>query len=287
MVLKLTPTTNDKVKAITAPHEPLSNGQDPMWYIPPEPMAPLVLTAAPAVQPQPLKIAIIGTAPSSRGLAPFNDPSWKIWSCSAGNMNGIPRVDAWFEIHSNLLWPEHEAFGRPYIEWLNKQTFPVYMQDSSLVPRATPLPKNELIAEFGRYFFTSSFSWMIAFAIKSGANEIGLWGVDMASRDEYILQRSGGHYFIQEAMRRGIKVTLPPESDLLQPPPLYGFDDSTRFLRKINVREKELKDRLGGMRQQRDQLASSIVYLEGALEDIEYVRTIWGGAQTHPQLDGA
>jgi hypothetical protein len=156
------------------------------------------------------------------------------------------------------------------------------MQDNSLVSRATPFPKDELLAEFGRYFFTSSFAWMIALAIKQGAKEIGLWGVDMASKDEYILQRSGGQFFIQEAVRRGIIVHIPKESDLAQPPALYGFDDSTNFMRKICTREKELRDRVAPMKQQRDQLAQNITYLEGALEDIEYVKTVWGGAQSSP-----
>lgn len=263
---KLTPTTNDTIQSVFAqlPPAPILNTIEP----------------TPATQQQPLKIAIIGTAPSSRGLAPYADPSWKIWVCSAGNMQAVPRVDAWFEVHASLLWPENEGFGRPYLEWLNKQAFPVYMRDNSLVPRAHIFPKDALIAEFGRYFFTSSFAWMMAFAIKAGANEIGLWGVDMASKDEYILQRPGGHYFIQEAVRRGIRVTLPKESDLLQPPPLYGFDDATPFLRKLMVRKKELNDRLSQMRPQRDQLIGQITYLEGALEDVDYTISIWGGAQT-------
>ena len=147
--------------------------------------------------------------------------------------------------------------------------------------------------KFSSYFLTSSLALMMALAIdeieqdravrKTETDDvIGLWGVDMASKDEYILQRSGGHYFIQEAKRRGIKVTLPKESDLLQPPALYGFDDSTPFLRKIMVRKKELTDRLTAMRQQRDQLNPTITYLEGALEDVDYVISIWGGAQSNP-----
>lgn len=269
---KLTLTTNDQQNGNGA-FQPF----DTVFALPKlEPVS----AVEPKKEPEHLKVAIIGTAPSSRSLAPVGDPSWKIWACSAGNQGMLARVDCWFEIHSNLLWPEHEHFGKPYIEWLNKQDFPIYMQDNSLVPRATPLPKDELVKEFGRYFFTSSFAWMIAFAIKQGAKEIGLWGVDMASRDEYILQRSGGHFFIQEAIRRGIVVHIPKESDLGQPPALYGFDDSTNFMRKMATREKELKDRVAGMRQQRDQLIQNITYLEGALEDVDYVRSIWGGAQS-------
>ena len=272
--MKLTPTMTDQLKA-QAVRAPEYTGDFQVISAMPQ-----VAQVIPDAPPKPLRIAILGTAPSSRSLAPFADPSWTIWACSAGNMQALPRVDCWFEIHSNLLWPEHESFGKPYLDWLNKQSFPIYMQDQALVPRAKSFPKEELVEEFGRYFFTSSFAWMMAFAIKQNPAEIGLWGVDMASKDEYILQRSGGHFFLQEAKRRGIKVTLPPESDLLQPPPLYGFDDSTRFLRKICVREKELKDRLAGMTGQRDQLNNSIIYLQGALEDIDYIKSIWGGAQS-------
>lgn len=228
----------------------------------------------------PLKIAVIGTAPSSRGLAPLNDPSWTIWACSPGNMGQLSRVDAWFEVHSNLLWPECIAYGQPYVEWLKQQKFPIYMQDQSLVPNALSLPIHELTAEFGKYFFTSSFAYMIAMAIKAGASEIALYGVDMASKNEYILQRPGGHYFMQEAAKRGIKVSVPFESDLAQAPPLYGYSDSTPFGRKMAVREKELQDRINGMRAEQAKINHSITYLEGALEDIEYMKTVWSGIQT-------
>lgn len=231
----------------------------------------------------PLKIALIGTAPSSRHLAPYADQSWKIWACSAGNMNLIPRVDAWFEIHSNLLWPENEHYGRPYVEWLKQQKFPVYAQDTSMIPNATPLPRDELIAEFGPYFFTSSFAWMLAMAMKAGAKEIALYGIDMASRDEYILQRPGAYFFFMEAKRRGIKIIAPNESDILQPPALYGFSESTPFGRKISAREKELKERVSQARNQRDQLERTITYLEGALEDIDYIKSIWSGVDGRVQ----
>lgn len=287
---KLTPTTNDKFKEaeankplmqkhIVAPHEPLRTGE-----IHPAFVAAHTATAGGAALQHPtatgeapLKVALIGTAPSSRHLAPYGDTSWKIWACSAGNQGQIPRVDAWFEIHTSLLWPENEHFGRPYIEWLKQQKFPIYMQDQSLVPNAIPFPRKELIEEFGPYFFTSSFAWMLAMAIKQGAKEIAMYGIDMASRDEYILQRPGAYYFFMEAKRRGIIVSAPHESDIMQPPGLYGFSESTPFGRKLAAREKELKDRIAGMKQQRDNLATGITYLEGAVEDIDYMRNIWSG----------
>ena len=254
-------------------HEPTREGEQPALSAP-IPAQPQILGAPIG----PLKIAVIGTAPSSRMLAPYNDPSWKIWGCSPGNMNALPRVDVWFELHSNLLWPEHESYGRPYIEWLKAVKFPLYMQDQSLVPNAMTFPMIDLVTEFGGDFFTSSFAWMMALAIKMGASEIALYGVDMASRDEYILQRPGFYFFRTEAKRRGIKISAPHESDIMQSPPLYAYVDSTPLGRKIHARKVEVQGRVTQLDQQLQQSTQNKTYLQGALEDIDYFESIWSGA---------
>lgn len=268
---KLTPTFGDQARA--------NGGLPPLISpFPMNPMNSVVMQAIASVpEPQELKVALIGTAPSSRLLAPFADPTWKIWACSPGNMNMLPRVDLWFELHGNLLWPECKSYGAPYIEWLKQQKFPIFMQDQSFVPNAMAFPKDQMVEEFGKDFFTSSFAWMMAYAITQGAKEIALFGIDMASRDEYILQRPGFFYFRREAQRRGIKVSAPNESDIMQSPGLYGFSEVTPFGRKILAREQEIKERVNGMKAQRDQLNHNITYLEGAVEDLDYVKSIWLG----------
>lgn len=271
---------------VLAAHEPLSNepvfvpSGGPVSAFPEEFKAP---APAPVAEPAALKVALVGTAPSSRMLAPFNDPSWEIWSCSPGNMNLLPRVTKWFEIHGNLMWPEHASYGPAYIEWLKHQPFPIFMQGGpngiGLVPNATPFPMEEMVTTFGRDFFTSSFAWMMAMAISLGAKEIALYGIDMASRDEYILQRPGFYFFKHEAERRGIKVWAPNESDIMQPPGLYGFSEVTPIGRKILARKIEIQQRLADMEGQKARLEHDITYLKGALEDVDYFHTIWGGAQ--------
>lgn len=263
--LKITPTFTDKVSGV------------PFWL---PPGAPVVITAADEVprQPKPeLKIALVGTAPSSRMLAPVNDLSWKIWVCSPGNMNLFSRVDAWFELHKNLHWPEHAAYGPAYIEWLKKQTFPIYTQDHEYLDNSLIFPKDELVAEFGDSFFTSSFAWMMAFALKQGATEIALFGIDMASREEYILQRPGFFFFKHIAELRGVKVSAPHESDIMQPPGLYGYSDVTPFGRKVHAREQELKERIAQLDPQINALTQQKIYLQGALEDCQYTKQIWLG----------
>lgn len=286
----LTPTFNQQSKAngharrgrppkIVASHEPLMSEAPALSTISPpvQDFLKIAQAIAPAAEPLPLKIALIGTAPSSRMLAPFGDPSWKIWACSPGNQNTLPRADAWFELHGNLLWPECASYGEPYIEWLKRLTIPVYMQDQRFVPNALTFPKEEMVKEFGRDFFTSSFAWMMAFAISQGAKEIGLYGIDMASRDEYILQRPGFYFFRHMAQQRGIKVTAPNESDIMQPPGLYAYSEVTPMGRKILAREKEIKDRLAGMKNEFGRLQQNIAYLEGACEDLDYIKSIWLG----------
>ena len=83
------------------------------------------------------------------------------------------------------------------------------------IPNALAYPVNDMVEKYGPFFFTSSLSWMFAQALeREGVEEIGLWGVDMSAHEEYGLQRPGCQYFITLAMQRGIKVTIPPESDL-------------------------------------------------------------------------
>jgi hypothetical protein len=267
---KLTPTFNDKAEDMVVDFAKFDH--------------PLVIeqnvNQTPIAEPaSPLKVALIGTAPSSRMLAPFSDPSWTIWACSPGNMGILPRVDAWFEVHGNLLWPENKHYGEPYLNWLRQQTFPIYMQNQQFVPNATSLPYKELVREFGPYFFTSSFAWMMALAMHKGAKEIALYGIDMASRDEYILQRPGAYYFFERAKERGIKMTAPYESDIMQPPGLYGFSEVTQFGRKLLARKTELDQRVRDLKAQRDGAAQQVTYLEGALEDLDYHLSIFGGVQ--------
>lgn len=69
---------------------------------------------------------------------------------------------------------------------------------------------------------------------------IGLWGVDMAAHDEYAYQRPGCQFFVLEAMRRGIGVYLPPESDLMRPMPVYGISEWDHNYIKLTSRAREL-----------------------------------------------
>jgi len=100
------------------------------------------------------------------------------------------------------------------------------------IPNATIYPIDRIEEKFSSYFLTSSLALMAALAIDEIENirkevghnpdddVIGLWGVDMAAMEEYGYQRPGCQFFVLEALRRGIGVYVPPESDLMRPQPV-------------------------------------------------------------------
>ena len=224
-----------------------------------------------------MKLALLGSAPSSKMLAPFNDQSWEIWSCSPSNMD-LPRCDAFFEIHgldTTLLEAEYNTPypGRniSFIDWCKKHPR-IYMQEARPeFPGAVKYPFEEMRKKFGDYFWTSSLSYMLALAIEQKPDAIGLWGVDMSAHDEWAHQRPGCHYFIQEARRAGIEVYAPPESDILFPPTPYGYRESSAMWWKMNTRWKELAGKHQHITRQMVDLKRQQTVLEGAMDDAQYV----------------
>lgn len=224
----------------------------------------------------PKRIALIGSAPSSVHLAPYADPSWTIWGCSPGAAPFVKRVDAWFEIHP--LSDPNAGFTPDYVQWMAQLDKPVYLTEQSpYVPASVAYPREAMIEKYGPYFFTSSLSWMFALALERCPDEIGLWGVDMSATEEYAFQRPGCHYFITLARQRGIKITVPSEADLLQPPMQYGFGSSSPMYRKLSARRAELAKRLETAAAQYEHFRNEWHFLKGALDDLDYVMHTWIG----------
>lgn len=258
-----------------------------------------------------LKIACIGSAPSSVKLAPFGDPTWKIFGCSPGVMQYARRVHAWMELHR---WepgvpgqPETQKqwFSPEYVQWMS--TLPcVYMyQQVPQIPNSRALPVDVLVNKYGNIWFTSSIAWMMALAIddilerrrlrasqvlisptaadpdlvplvEGEQDTIGLWGVDMAATEEYGYQRAGCQRFIEIAATLGILVILPPESDLMRPMPLYGIMESSHWHIKGLARQNELQQRLANVQMNLQRLQQEEAFVRGALDDHKYHMDTWG-----------
>lgn len=202
------------------------------------------------VLPVTKKIAIVAKAPSTRDQAPYDDSSWEIWGLGDQAMPGYPhpikRWDRWFEIHD--LDDGFRRWLPQYKEWIcSNHGKTLYINATHPdVPHATVYPRREIFAHFDKFlcdqddkplhYYTNSVAWMLALAIYEGATEIALYGVDMAQhgiglKSEYAYQRPSVELWLGIAAGKGIKVTIPKESDLLKTPHLYGFDSETNAMR--------------------------------------------------------
>lgn len=82
-------------------------------------------------------------------------------------------------------------------------------------------PVDAMVIKYGPVF-GSTVAWMIALAIEREYNQINLFGLDMASKQEYIDQRDTVFYLIGRAEALGIKVKIPEDSRLFFKDRIYG-----------------------------------------------------------------
>lgn len=212
-----------------------------------------------------MKIGILGTA-AHYAKAPFSDPSWEIWACN----NGIPpRWDRWFQLHADSVIDEFPG----YREWLAGEASakPVYLQKlDRRVPGALVYPLDAMKGIYGDWFLTSTIAMMLALALETfpnrpdGERELGIWGVDMASSEEYLAQKPACRFFLQLARMRGVKITVPEECDLLTPGRVYGYDPDPWLTMKAKAKRDELAARGADIDNQLRMLAFEAAALKGA-----------------------
>lgn len=239
------------------------------------------IDSKPAEKP-PRKIAIVGKATSSMMLAPYDDESWEIWGLS-DCWRYVPRLTRSFEIH-DYETGKHR-WKKEYTDWLAKNQKMVWIHaPHEDLPDANIFPFAKLLEEFHPYF-TNSVSWMLALAMLEGCSEIGLFGVDMAQSDpatgrngEYEHQRPSCEYFIGLAQGMGIKVNIPPQSDLLKAQQLYAYQShkGDRYVWH-QARLQELSNRMNTLVAQERRLLReledtrrNISRMQGAMESDEY-----------------
>lgn len=246
-----------------------------------------------------MKIALMGSAPSSVALAPFKNEAYhawvegkiesfaqvhgtipgnfEIWGCSPGCWAVVPRATRWFEVHR---WqPGMEWFSPEYCNFLRNFDGPVYTGgEVPEIPNHVVYPIDHIEERFSSYFLTSSLALMLAMAIDTIEKDrakrangddkediIGMWGVDMAATEEYAYQRPGCQFFVLEAMRRGIGVYLPPESDLMRPMPVYGISEWDHNYIKLTARARELNAKYQQFQKQKAEAEETLAKLAGEL----------------------
>jgi len=225
------------------------------------------------------KLAIIGTAPSSMHLAPFNNPGYELWILngvySMIDFPAITNITRHFDIHAlNVI----KTMPNGYLEYLQGLKIPVYMQEVyPEIPNAVRYPLEEVLAMFPRRYFTNTVSYMIALAVYEGYTDISVYGVDMAVGTEYSEQRPSCEYMIGYCEGKGINFYLPAESDLLKAVFLYGFEDEKKdaFRAKLLARKQEMEQKKAEYQAQIEQAKAFMNTYDGALQDVNYMLKSW------------
>lgn len=225
------------------------------------------------------RIALVGTA-SSGVSAPYDDPSFEIWGVSA-RAAYVTRADRWFELHR--LDGEPQDWADKWRETLRGFTHDVELlmlyPEANLGPRVTAYPHDRIVARFGTYFMTSTFSWMMALALDemcpAGGNwepgEIGLFGVDMEYGTEYRQQRAGLRHFIDMARVMGVTVTRLASGGLAYEPVPYPLWQDDPLLNKLALRNRETKDKLGRFDKSIRMTRTMIAQNQALIDEIEAV----------------
>jgi len=187
-----------------------------------------------------MKIGICGTG-DTLIEAPFDDPSWTLWTCGLGADDIYTRWDRHFQLHDlKRLCVGHMRIkpeaALHHINWLKTVAPPkiVMMQKAyDAIPASERYPIEEVQAHFGEIlidrgsesFFRCMPAYMLAWAIMQKPDEIGCWGVDVTGEREYADQRPNVTYFIGWARGAGIPVRLPQMGSLCRSQYMYGYDD--------------------------------------------------------------
>lgn len=183
------------------------------------------------------KIAIIGTTASMMD-APYGDESWEIWGLN-GAYTQILRYDRWFDMHDKkTLEGAHDPKYFDFLAQCDDRLMLAHLNPD--LPKAQAFPYLEILEYFNRRYFTNTVAWLTAYAIMQEPEEIGVWGVNMATDTEYMHQRACCEFWLGYAESKGIKITVPDGSELLKGSRLYGVEPLNPIMVKLPDKKREL-----------------------------------------------
>jgi hypothetical protein len=166
--------------------------------------------------------------------APLDDPEWDIWTIGPGGKDSHG-WDMLFEVHH--VWPENfkdylrdlslveppqsvitlEPAEVLISRWAQTHAAGDMAKHQELIDHVNgewkankTLDRRLMTEHFMRaMWFSSSISYCIGAAIERKPTDIGFWGIDLESGEEYISQFSGAAHLIDVARHLGINISLP------------------------------------------------------------------------------
>ena len=233
----------------------------------------------------PKKILILGTCPS-RLAAPIGDISWDVWTIGPGGKNSN-RWNVLFEIHGNQTWPEGFA---EYLHELKQEKPPkrIYTEEPMPDwPANVVFPKDQLYQKYGRKWFTSSISYALALALEENVTDLGIFGIDLESGEEYKGQYDGARYFLDLARLCGVNIILPKGCGLLRDPLPYPNSYESHISQTIDSKIAYLSQIAAQLRDQHGQIAAQVNRVEGEIGAFQFMRQLYviGGESADRRIE--
>jgi len=215
-----------------------------------------------------MKIAIIGTGPTW-DHAPTDFQKWGI----PGLWNTGIKLDRLYEVHSAIrvqkIFNDEIKTAGAKLKWMKDQNIFIHPTLQTTFPNGNVMDYQKHIDMFGPYF-TSSISWMIAEAIMENPEEIGIYGVSMASSSEYGHQKPSISYLLGWARAKGIKITVPDGCELLSFPWIYGLQDPPPIADTLAKKKAEVNGYMGEAEDEYLQAKAKYHHGKGFMEALEY-----------------
>jgi hypothetical protein len=178
------------------------------------------------------KLAIVGSGPSTRDNAPWNDKDFTIWVLNeAATSEWVKRWDAVFQMHEPEIYQGHNTKDPNHWQFLQqKRDKPVYMQEvDNLVPDSVRYPLEEALELAEHKYLASTISYAIALGLLQDFQEIHVYGVEL-SMTEYQYQAECIRFWVGLAQGKLGKGRMVMHSGLhLFDAMLYGYEGNFAF----------------------------------------------------------
>lgn len=178
------------------------------------------------------KLAIVGTHPDTRGLAPFDNKDFDIWVFNEAPMaEWCKRYDVSFQLHIPDVYTGHNTKNANYWEWLQENHGkPVYMQDKDeRVPDSVKFPLDDVLKLGGVRLFGLSNAYALALALLQGYKYIEIYGVDL-SASEYKYGANSWRFWVGFAKGMlGTDNVVLKSGQLMFQATLYGYEGIIDF----------------------------------------------------------
>jgi len=195
-------------------------------------------------------LAIVGSHPATRELAPYDDAEYDIWLFNEAPQKPTVyrRWDASFQLHLPEVYASNENWvNKDHWSWLQEDHGErvIWMQEvDPRVPNSRRYPLEEILKMVPYRYLRSTPAEALALAIHLGYRKISLYGSELTSNTEYTYQAINYAFWIGFAIGQGVELDLQCWKNEFYEQPIYGYEGELEIPREFYLgRMKEFESR--------------------------------------------